>query len=452
MSRRVVLVHGYSDVGGSFQSWHDALVERGYDVAQLSTCSYATLTNEVTIKDIAEGFDRALREDADLATGAPFDAIVHSTGMLVLRAWLTRFGKGNRVHRLKHLIGLAPATWGSPLAHKGRSLIGALFKGNKDVTSPDFMEAGNLVLDGLELASRFTWDLAEEDLFGPGTYYDGTPHTPWPFVFCGNQDYGGLRGLLNQDGTDGTVRWAGCALDSRKFSLDLTGAASGAARVSAPLPSRLDSPVIMVDGCDHGSILSRPPAGLVDQVVLALQVDSLGAYQRWQNGARQWSQAARAATHPYQQFIVRLLDERGDPVPDYNVQLLQQNGERVRSFDRMVHRYAADPSLRAFHVDLQEIEPARHQGFRVRLRASSGSHLVGYAGVGTDKLRLTGQSGDEGIWDAQFELPAEHRSTVRLFHPLTTTLIEMRINREPMPLQGPNKVLWFHERRAVKRL
>jgi len=30
--------------------------------------------------------------------------------------------------RLKHLIGLAPATFGSPLAHKGPSWLGALFQ------------------------------------------------------------------------------------------------------------------------------------------------------------------------------------------------------------------------------------------------------------------------------------------------------------------------------------
>ena len=57
----VVLVHGYSDRGESFKRWKEALAARGRDVSTISTCSYRSLTNEVTIKDIAEGFDRALR-------------------------------------------------------------------------------------------------------------------------------------------------------------------------------------------------------------------------------------------------------------------------------------------------------------------------------------------------------------------------------------------------------
>jgi hypothetical protein len=445
MPNRVVLVHGYSDSGRSFRAWHDALAQRGYDVARLSTCSYATLTNEVTIKDIAEGFDRALREHAELGRGEPFDAIVHSTGMLVLRAWLTRYGNADRVSRLKHLIGLAPATWGSPLAHKGRSFIGALFKGNKNLLDPDFMEAGDRVLDGLELASRFTWDLAHQDLFHPDrTFYGFTGDTPWPFVFCGNQGYEGLRALVNDEGTDGTVRWAGCALDSRRFELDLTGTAAGVARVTAAVPARLDCPVVMVAGRDHGSILKDPPADLVDRVVLALKVSTAEQYRAWQQEAHAWSAAARRATGRFQQFIVRVVDERDDPVPDYNLQLLQPDGTRIRAFDASVHRYAGDPSLRAFHVDHGALEPAGHEGgFKVRLMASSGSSRVGYAGVGSDKLGLTGEHRGGGTWDATFDLAAVQNS-VKLFHPLTTTLVQIRINREPLPLSGRNDVLWWH--------
>ena len=131
----VVLVHGYSDDRVAFQVWERILQERGYDVGMIHACSYRSLTNEVTIKDIAEGFDRALRIRTGLSGEEPFDAIVHSTGMLVIRAWLTAYA--GRRERLKHLIGLAPATFGSPLAHKGRSWLGALFKGNRHLVFPD---------------------------------------------------------------------------------------------------------------------------------------------------------------------------------------------------------------------------------------------------------------------------------------------------------------------------
>ena len=88
---QIVLVHGYSDEGASFKAWEQVLEERGYEVAMIHACSYRSLTNEVTIKDIAEGFDRALRIRTGLSEDEPFDAIVHSTGMLVIRAWLTAY-------------------------------------------------------------------------------------------------------------------------------------------------------------------------------------------------------------------------------------------------------------------------------------------------------------------------------------------------------------------------
>src|SRR6185503_15125352 len=122
--------------------WAEVLRAAGNEVQDVNVLTYESLTNEVTIKDLGEGFDRALRFHPKLRSEEqPFDVIVHSTGMLVLRAWLV--AKPERRRRVKHILGFAPATFGSPLAHKGRSWMGALFKGNKDL-GPDFLEAGNL--------------------------------------------------------------------------------------------------------------------------------------------------------------------------------------------------------------------------------------------------------------------------------------------------------------------
>src|ERR1035441_4017414 len=49
-------------------------------------------------------------------------------------------------------------------AHKGRTWLGALLKGGKNPLGPDFLNAGDHVLEGLELGSTFTWDLAHLDL------------------------------------------------------------------------------------------------------------------------------------------------------------------------------------------------------------------------------------------------------------------------------------------------
>jgi pimeloyl-ACP methyl ester carboxylesterase len=134
MTRPLVLVHGYSASGAAFDAVRDELRARGVAAVDINICTYVSLNNEITIKDLAEGLDRAFRLHPVLKNDQQeFDAIVHSTGMLVLRSCLTNYNLSTqnnpRLQRLKHLIGLAPATWGSPQAQKGRSWLGALVKG-----------------------------------------------------------------------------------------------------------------------------------------------------------------------------------------------------------------------------------------------------------------------------------------------------------------------------------
>jgi hypothetical protein len=136
---------------------------------------------------LADGLDRALR--AKFGNDVQeFDAIVHSTGMLVIREWFVRDRR--RLGRLKHLVAIAPATFGSPLARQGRSWLGAVFKGEKHL-GPDFLAAGDAILDGLELASPYTWDLAGRDIFNERPFFDDSPDTPFVFVFCGTEAYDG---------------------------------------------------------------------------------------------------------------------------------------------------------------------------------------------------------------------------------------------------------------------
>jgi len=445
----IVLVHGYSDEGASFRVWERILAERGYDVAMIHAASYRSLTNEVSIKDIAEGFDRALRIRSGLDADEPFDAIVHSTGMLVIRAWLTVYA--GRRDRLKHLIALAPATFGSPLAHKGRSWLGALFKGNRHL-GPDFLEAGDRILDGLELGSRYTWDLAHLDLLGDETFYGPTRRTPYVFVFAGNQGYGGLRQLFDEPGTDGTVRWASCPLNTRKIVLDLTRdpeREGSEKRISVADWKNVDIPLIPIDGKNHGSILTDPGdelAGLVDS---ALQVSSAPTFAQWIEDATKRSQKARAKMDEWQQFVVRALDERGDPIPDYNIQLFRRGSgaagdNGIHQFDLDVHTYKGDSSLRCFHVKLADLDYKKLPNLWVRVIASSGSQLVGYQGYGSEKLPDSPALNREAKWDATLNISSLPADTgIKFFYPFTTTLIELRMNREPLPLIGKNEIVWF---------
>ena len=436
MSHPIVLVHGYSDQGTSWTPWRDRLLARDPD-RQVRICTYQSLVNEVSIRDIAEAFDRALCTRGGLHDDEPFDAIVHSTGMLVMRAWLA--ADPARVKRLKHLIALAPATFGSPLAKKGRSWLGALFKGNR-MLGPDFLDAGDMVLDGLELGSRFTWDLAEQDVFGKLPCYNNAQDTPWVFVFCGTGTYSGLRKIVDTPGTDGTVRRAGCSLNIRRVVLDMTETQivsrqqGRSGRVLADDWCLQDMPVHLIgkpdgsDGVTHASILSAPPDELVGLVHDALEVETQAAFSDWLGKA---NAAGRMAAMPqqFQQFIVHAVDERGDPVTDYNLQIFLE-GSQLTEFDTEVDVYGGDPSFRCFHVDISKLlggGSSVAQGLTIRIIAESGTKLVGYLGYGFESQE------ELGAWDASLHLTPDMLNQAALFRPYTTTLIRLYIERQVLP-------------------
>jgi hypothetical protein len=434
-NRPVVLIHGYSDQGASFRRWRDALAKDG-EMLSIHTCNYETLTNEITIRDIAEGFEKELNSRSGIGNGQ-FDAIVHSTGMLVLRAWLAA-APSTRLPRLKHLIALAPASFGSPLAHKGRSWIGQIFKGRKEF-GPDFLEAGNGVLYGLELASSFQWDLAHRDLLGSESFYSDKPSDTYVFTFCGNQPYAGLRSIANEDGTDGTVRWAGCPLNSRKFLLDLTrsGEVDGKRWRVFPTANTRDLPVTFVPGVNHATILSDPPPELVRLVRAALAVEDDGAWRKWLADAERLSQRAAVNMDQYQQFLVRAVDERGDGITDYNLELTgrHRGGPReVIAFDLDVHTYRGDKSLRCFHVNLTDLDPDSLEELDLQLTASTGTQLVTYNGYGSNPYEPPhGGQRAAHRWQGSMPItPILRGQEVHLFWPFTTTFIEMRIDREPV--------------------
>ncbi|NBD23752.1 hypothetical protein [Paenibacillus glycinis] len=50
----------------------------------------------------------------------------------------------------------------------------------------------------------------------------------------------------------------------------------------------------------------------------------------------------------------------------------------------------------------------------------------------------------EGTWHARLDLSSLlGASDVKFFYPFTTTLVELRLNREPLPLTGTNYVCRF---------
>jgi hypothetical protein len=494
---RTLLIHGYSASGMEFQGWKDALGKAGIDTATIEIGNYVSLNNEITIKDLGEAFDRALRLTKWSAGSKDdswtFDAIVHSTGMLVVRQWLTSdpFGRDDprsRVRRLKHLVGLAPATFGSPQGKKGRSGLGALVKGNRDF-GPDFMNAGDMVLDGLELGSKYTWDLAQKDMLAPEPMYDKGPGTPYVAVFIGNVGYSGIAAVANSPGTDGTVRWAGCALNTRMVELDfrrqpmLMDSAGRPTRlkISDWVTGRLECPIIAVEGRNHGSILSDPDAGVVARVSDFLRnVKTEAGYQTWLREALTYgkdalekmdekSQSVGTGGAGWQQFVMHVKDDHGDGVADYNVQLFV--GDDLKQSDDpgyppvplIVDSYSGDSSYRCFYVRLSEdmiqIGTDGHpKKVWMELIASSGTSYLEYEAYNNlnsedpsataSATRLTTVLGATNAVKLDI---TDLGSDAKLFYPYTTTLIEIVLEREPTPLGDVSSLFAFWQTDAAAK-
>jgi pimeloyl-ACP methyl ester carboxylesterase len=436
----LVLVHGYASSGNAFGTWRNAFVAAGRQVTDIFIGNYVTLNNEVTVDDIANGFNHALHDKG--LDRAPFDAIVHSTGMLVMRSWLTAANPAvPRNGLLKHLIALAPATFGSPIAAKGRSLLGRIFIGKKDPFGPDFLESGNLVLSNLELGSQFTWDLAHRDLIDSNLYGPGND-TPYVFIFDGTNDYGTLAEIFlkaEQEGTDGVVRWSGVALNSRKITLNL-GVSKGGVQ-SSDFSNLLNIPMIPVAGVHHNQIMSEPPDGLITLVLKALDVNSKSDFDNFHQNLVANSDVvkqgrAKLQGQNWQQFVVRARDNHGSPITDYSIEIVARSPDgtetSISEFEKDVHPFAADNSFRCFHVKLDELK-GKIEGKRLiaRVIAKTGTQLVGYQGYGSNMAE--GATPDFGPVDLDIsDFDGSKPGSFSLFYPFTTTLIEIILNREPM--------------------
>jgi pimeloyl-ACP methyl ester carboxylesterase len=447
MNRPIVLLHGYSDSGQSFKVWRDKLTtgNPAWEVDTISIGNYTSLTDEVTIKDLADGLDRALRAKFG-DDKQEFDAIVHSTGMLVIREWFVRDRR--RLGRLKHLLAIAPATFGSPLARQGRSWLGAVFKGERQL-GPDFLAAGDLILDGLELASPYTWDLAGRDVFNQQPFYDDSPDTPYVFVFCGTEAYTGIRQLANSPGMDGTVRWAGAGLNTRRIVLDLTRAA--AKHVSVEKWMGTNVPVHLMAGMNHGTIIAEPTDELVSLAKKALLVNNAEDFRTWLTVADAHGRGAAVSREKggWQQVVVRCVDQRGDPIRDFHIQLFDGEDPVPDLDDEHVDVYSRDHSYRCFHFDAEKL--LARSSLTVKVMALSGSTWVDFQGFGWEKDSPALPSPTANArWDAIFDLTPvlEHDKQLlanirsgavafdnqRLFAPFTTTLVEIRLDRDAYPL------------------
>lgn len=394
-NRHVLIVHGWSDTSKSFSPLVAFLKNAGFNAVGLWLGDYISLDDDVKIEDVAKRMEALVQEK--LSQGeikAPFDMVVHSTGGLVARQWLSTYYLDDLSKcPMKRLVMLAPANFGSKLASMGQSMLGRVLKG-----WDNWFHTGKEMLSSLELASPFQWNLVQRDLLVADGASDNRAvygeNGVWPFVLVGTHPYpSALRQIVNENGADGTVRAAAANLNTRGVTIDFARDEANPevrfwknrSELNIPfavLPDRTHASIIEPDGPDvKTSGATQQQLGAM--ILSALNCDSFAAYQQIAVDWHQFSEntanlasddATRAALfnndkhkpeffHQYIQVNVQVVDDHGADVTDYMLEFTgpdyKKNDDPAVYFHREVlqdvHNNANNAAYRCFFVDRTDL-------------------------------------------------------------------------------------------------
>lgn len=388
--QHTLIIHGWSDCSGSFIHMKKRLEE--YEIGDVDTILYAdyqSREDNITFNDVIDGLHRQMIErgliNPDGSKISDLNVVVHSTGGLVIRHWIWCY-YADKIDEcpVKRIVMLAPANFGSPLAHRGKSFLGRLVKGRWKVG--DFLEVGRKLLDGLELASPYQWELAHRDLFNPDVSYYNKDQIQLT-ILTGIEDYSGVRGWVNKPGTDGTIVIAGASLDSIKMKLDFSD--PGLPFKWTQTQAAHDFCFGVLAGLDHGSIVSefeKPQGRIIDLTTEALKIktpEQFTAYKAKIENITNVTYNAYAGRQNnkysrYQQFFIYAIDDHGATIDDYTIEFYvykaaksendlvddrryinrkeEEFSEKIhRELIREIHTHSKEPSYRRLLVNLDNL-------------------------------------------------------------------------------------------------
>lgn len=322
---------------------------------------------------------------------------------------MTRFATPdtNPVHRL---LMLAPANFGSPLAHKGRSFMGRIVKGFK---SNKPFQTGTFILKGLELGSPFTWDLALRDRFSKQLWYG--PGKVLCTVLVGTRGYTGISAAANEDGTDGTVRVSTANLNPVRVVMDF---------VKDPQKPTIElikpkgiTAFARIPGDNHSTIALKDKGPKNRETLVkikgALTVTD-ETFPSWVKELDDFSSQALAGesdktyTQGYQNTVVCLKDDLGAYITDYFMEVFVKKQGQNRQDETLtaavqedvfskVHTYGDNPALRSILINTTMLEEKIgkqdrpiHISFTampdIRKTGTVGYSTFGYEDIGSIKL------------------------------------------------------------------
>ncbi len=373
----IVIIHGWSDQASSFNALAEALAARyNVPVTTIDLAQWESMNDEITYDDLVTRMDAAWN-DAQLPRG-PYqvDVVVHSTGGLLIRDWILRYfalgvssqiGRGlpapaksgdlgqGRLPPVKHLVMLAPANFGSPLAAHGTSFIGRVVKGWEP---GEMFQVGVQLLKGLELASTYTRKLAQWDRFGSVNLY--RTGSVLVTVLVGNKGYTGISAAANGPGDDGTVRVSTANLNCAFLMADLTDPTQAHYVLKV---SNGRTAFRVMDGLNHTTIHDPQQPELMEAIDAALMVDDAGfeAYCELLNQKTAGVMTLRESQSDanmwgYQNTVFFVHDQFGEHVTDYFIEFYDDPSNFFEGLFHQyilkdIHAFSDDNAFRAMLID-----------------------------------------------------------------------------------------------------
>jgi pimeloyl-ACP methyl ester carboxylesterase len=348
----VIIVHGYGSSAKHFKKTLGAALSKAnarrgaerIEGLRLHYADYLSLDDQVQLEDVAESLYLELKKKGLLSGGdRSVNFVVHSTGAIVVRQMIKQYAWADLQRLVRSIVFLAPANFGSPLAHKGRSQLGRVkavlekaFSGSDHVSEWQWGEVGELILKDLELASPRQWDLSDYDLLHPqhGCLYG--PHGIKAWVFTGAKSDSPARLIADLEGSDGVIMTSGAGLSIRRLQLDLVNTSLSSREAEAGWSYGLKKknlpmvPLMVLDEVGHSEILVD--ADVMDVTLQALKAESELDMERINDRCKEVERRRNhTAGQRFQQFIFRVVDDRYNPVEDYDVSIHAWSREALRA-------------------------------------------------------------------------------------------------------------------------
>jgi len=393
-SRPLVIIHGWSDNARSFMRLARLLRDRLKITPKIiNLANYVTMDDQVTYPDLVTAMTRAWQREGLPTQPGSVDVVLHSTGSLVVRNWLVD-NYTPTTAPIKNMVMLAPANFGSSLAHKGRAFYGRIVKG---FNSRKLFQVGAKLLLGLELASPYAWDLAFKDRFGSKVFYG--PGKILCTVLIGNSGLHGISAAINEPGSDGVVRISAANLNCAYLDADFHN--NPLQPTYTLKQSNGQTAFGIMDGENHYTIAAKDKgpknAATLDNIITGLTVND-SQFSKW---CRELSDMNKIVDqqninndykHSFQNSIVFVDDQYGFHVHDYFLEFYAENDHHTWFTElfhthviKSTHAYQADKSYRDLYMNCTKLYSALNndvEQIHISLTAMPqylrGTSLVGY--------------------------------------------------------------------------